>query len=385
MRVVSVHSPNDNYGASRALTRMAAHFVARGHDFVAVIPPDGPLGSALERVGARVVPCANLISVERARAKGLGLLRITFQTISSAFAMARLLTRERPDIVHCNTSVILTGPFGAALTGLPLIWHLRESFSEFPKQWAIYQRLMLAISSRVICVSKQVASQFAVRSPKVRVAYDGISTTGLRILCGDERSCLRARYGLDRKLVVGVVGRIKLGRKGQDVFLRAAAHIAKSYPNVIFAAIGSAYVGNDDHVTRMHALAQELGLADQFIHLPEFEDQNEIYGLCDIVVMPSGIPEPFGLVVSEAMVRGLPVIATNAGGAKEQIVAGETGFLFEIADDAALAAQMKRLIENPALRRTVGEAGRARALSAFAAEPNYDRLIEIFAEACTSG
>lgn len=88
----------------------------------------------------------------------------------------------------------------------------------------------------------------------------------------------------------------------------------------------------------------------------------------DICVVPSLWKEPFGLVALEAMTAGKPVCASDTGGLRDIVVHGETGYLFPPGDSKALAGYLEMLLDDAALRTTLGGAGRERALSMFAWE-----------------
>jgi glycosyltransferase involved in cell wall biosynthesis len=78
-----------------------------------------------------------------------------------------------------------------------------------------------------------------------------------------------------------------------------------------------------------------------------------------------GGPEAFGVVITEAMALGLPVVGSRCGGLPDQIVEDETGFLVDQNDVEAMATAMKRLAGDAGLRETMGTAGRARAVAYF--------------------
>lgn len=95
-------------------------------------------------------------------------------------------------------------------------------------------------------------------------------------------------------------------------------------------------------------------------------EMNALYAASDVCVVPSLWEEPFGLVAVEAMASARPVVASAAGGLKEIIRHGETGFLFQTGDSAELAKEIEILLENFPLRARMGEAGR------HVAEQEYD-------------
>jgi len=100
-------------------------------------------------------------------------------------------------------------------------------------------------------------------------------------------------------------------------------------------------------------------------------DMARVYREADICVVPSMWDEPFGIVAVEAMASGRPVVASRGGGLQEIVVDGETGFLFERGDSAALAERIARLLDDAALREAMGAAGHKRALQHY----DWDNVI----------
>jgi glycosyltransferase involved in cell wall biosynthesis len=103
---------------------------------------------------------------------------------------------------------------------------------------------------------------------------------------------------------------------------------------------------------------------------------------CLAAVAPSVWPEPFGLVVLEAMTAGSPLVAAAAGGIKDIVVDGETGLMVPPGDAGELRGALQRLLDEPDLRRRLGAGARARALRFTASrviprvEDLYDSIVE---------
>jgi glycosyltransferase involved in cell wall biosynthesis len=287
------------------------------------------------------------------------------------------------DVVHSNSGIIFTGAFGAFLAGVPHIWHIREWFGEFHLLWKCYSRVILRISRFVICVSRPIKDQFPPRG-HLLVINDGFDAAEFDVNHEALGIEFRTRYKLGTELVVGVVGRIKLVRKGQEVLLQAADILERRGIRARYLIVGSPYPGNESHLQELHRLAEELSLSDRVVFTGELADPKPAYASMDIFVLPSGQPEPFGGVVMEAMAMGLPVVATNIGGSVDQVSEGITGFLIPPSDPVRLADQLELLISDEALRRKFGQAGKQRVASEFRLDGMVRKLEDVYA-ACGSG
>lgn len=172
--------------------------------------------------------------------------------------------------------------------------------------------------------------------------------------------------------LIGMFGRI-CPWKGQDVFLRALAQVSGA--NAVVA--GGALFGEEEHEQRMKALAHELGIADRVTFAGHVDEVVAIMAACDVVVHCSTAPEPFGRVIVESMFVGTPVIASDAGGAREIVTHGVTGQLTPMNDVAALAAAIRRYLEEPDWARTVAAKAQRDAEQRFSAQAMTDRFNEI--------
>jgi glycosyltransferase involved in cell wall biosynthesis len=108
-------------------------------------------------------------------------------------------------------------------------------------------------------------------------------------------------------------------------------------------------------------------------------DVPQLLAACDLVVLPSlyeGLPN----VVLEAMRFGKPVVATAAPGTTELVADGQTGLLVPLRDPPALAQAMRVVIEEPALARRLGEAGRARVVEEFRADTMVEQFATLYEE-----
>jgi D-inositol-3-phosphate glycosyltransferase len=173
------------------------------------------------------------------------------------------------------------------------------------------------------------------------------------------RAALR-HLRLGRGPVLLFVGRIQ-PLKGLDVAVRALAALGR--PDATLVVVGGASgVGGQAEVARIHALVDELGVADQ-VRMVDPQPHHLLstyYRAADVCVVPSR-SESFGLVALEAAACGTPVVAAAVGGLRTLVEDGRTGFLVEGRDPDAFAKRVDELLRDDALAAAFGADAAARA------------------------
>jgi glycosyltransferase involved in cell wall biosynthesis len=178
--------------------------------------------------------------------------------------------------------------------------------------------------------------------------------------------------------VIGIIGRIS-ATKGQREFLTAAEMVASEHPDVSFRIVGTAMFNDQDYEQEVRALASQLGIGDRVTFTGWIADITKEVDRLTAVVHASPVPEPFGQVVVEAMARGVPVVATRAGGITEILDPDGTthppepgsatrttlGQLVNPGDSAGLAAAMRWVLAEPRQAEQLAEAAFASAMQRF--------------------
>jgi glycosyltransferase involved in cell wall biosynthesis len=385
MNILSVNNTADIYGASRCMERVLGRFAERGHKVHAVVPEHGPLVELLEAKGVRVHIHSGLPIFDRSQVSSWwACLRSLVLFPISVIRLAILALRFRIDVIHTNTLVMPSPAVAALITGRPHVWHVRELMGEFGRLWKLYQRYVSVLSSAVVAISNCTRDQFdhAPRN-KVQVIYDGLDGTVARVE-PVRRDAFRSSFPCG-KLLVGVVGRIKWHRKGQEVLVRAAALLKERHPQIHYVLVGSPAPGNQEHEARLRALIAASGLENEFTLAGDIDDPISLFAALDIAVVPSVQPEPFGCVVIEAMTAGTPVVGSRCGGIAEQIVDGVSGVLFPAGDAVALAHALDRLLNDRTLRNQMAEEGFQRVRSAFSLESTYRHMAALFDRVAAAG
>jgi D-inositol-3-phosphate glycosyltransferase len=150
--------------------------------------------------------------------------------------------------------------------------------------------------------------------------------------------------------------------KGPDLAIRAFAECLRVDPpatrDVVMAVVGGpAGASGPGEVERLMGLAAELGVADRVLFFPPQPQErlSDFYSAASLVVVPSRT-ESFGLVALEAQACGTPVIAADAGGLRQAVLDGRTGFLVRGRDARAYAERMLRVLRDPALAASLSQA-----------------------------
>jgi glycosyltransferase involved in cell wall biosynthesis len=372
-RILYVHNSADIYGASRSLLRLLHHLKGRGYVPMVLLPEEGPLKTRLEGLGVEVLVDRWLTIISRSALGPLSLLKLLLGFPVSLWRVRRLIVRNKIELVHTNTGVIVSSALAGCLAGVPHIWHVRDSFLEFRSLWKFYRRYITGFSRKVLCVSNAIAAQFP-GARNVEVVYNGLPLEEFEVDAPALRAQFRSARGLGEELVVGCVGRIKLVRKGQEVFVRAAARLKQRGLRAKYLIVGTTFPGLEDHEQRLRQMIREAGLVDDVVFTGELADVRPAYAAMDVFVLPSAQPEPFGGVVLEAMAMERPVIATAIGGSLDQVEEGRTGFLVPPSDAEALADKLALLLQDAPLRSVMGRAGRERLENCFAIGPMFDKI-----------
>ncbi|MEZ5065340.1 MAG: glycosyltransferase family 4 protein [bacterium] len=225
--------------------------------------------------------------------------------------------------------------------------------------------------------TRGILEGIGVRAERIHVIHPSVPAEDFEGT--EERGrALRERHRISPEdPVLLTVGRLQR-RKGHDVTIQALPTILARHPEARYVVVGSG-----EERDSLGELARELGVAEHVLFLGAVPDEDLVgwYGACDLFLMPNRTVnqdiEGFGIVFLEAAAAGRAAIAGNTGGTREAVVDGVTGFLVDGAEPAAVAAAVLRLLDDPALARRLGAAGRERVRRDFSYDRSAARLREI--------
>jgi glycosyltransferase involved in cell wall biosynthesis len=283
-----------------------------------------------------------------------------------------LLARLRPDVVHANLAV----PWGGA-TDLAAALALPRTRVVAVQQLPL-RTVALPVWLRTRALLHRLDAHVAVGEASCRRVEDFYalgrgSVVSVPNCVPDVPQPPRAPRTPGAPLVVGSLGRLD-PVKGYDVLLRALARVD---------GVRAVVVGEGAARPELERLAGELGVADR-VELPGWADApSSVLPDFDVFCLPSR-SEGFPLSIVEAMLAGLPVVATRVGSVAELVADGRTGLVLERDDVDGLVDALTRLRDDPALRSRFGAAGRERALEEYTVDRMARAYERLWAQVCAA-
>jgi glycosyltransferase involved in cell wall biosynthesis len=360
-------------GGELALARIIEALDVDAH---VILGEDGPLVPRLQASGisVEVLPLAEAavdLRKDTVSPRSLG-LRGPLDTALYVPRLAARLRALKPDIVHTNTLKSgLYGGLAARLAGAPAVWHLHDRLSAdyLPSQAVKLMRTAIQRIPTALVANSEASLATAGRVP----------SGGAWVVPNPVRLPEQPKPVNTEVKVVGMVGRLAPW-KGQQVFLDA---FADAFPNsdVRAAIVGAPLFGSGEerYEADLRRQAQELGIAERVQFRGFRADVDAELKRLDVLVHASTVPEPFGQVILEGMAAGIPVIATSGGGAGEIATDELNALLHPPGDRQALAAALRRMAADPALRQRLAGAGRERAAE-FGEDVIAARLNQLYGE-----
>ncbi len=352
-RLKIVEIANVDFSLRHFLLPLMRGLRARGHNVIGA-SAEGPLLDIARAEGFRVegLPLARSLS-PRAQIRAFRAL-ITF------------FRAEKPDLVHAHMPISgFLARIAARVAGVPTIAYTCHGFL-FNQPGSRRRRaaafLMEWIAGQVTDVYMTVSTEEAADARRLwinrRATAIGNGRDPARFHPDPAaRARLRAEFGVpENRVVITAVSRL-VRHKGYPELLAAMQHIDAELWVVGDRLLSDHGEDMEPHFARAaaHITIRRLGYRD---------DVPAILAASDIFALPSHF-EGLPMSIIEAMLTGLPVIATDIRGPREQVIDGETGLLVPPATIAPLATAIQRLATDPALRLKMGQAGLARAREHF--------------------
>jgi glycosyltransferase involved in cell wall biosynthesis len=267
----------------------------------------------------------------------------------------------KPHLVHThhNTSMGKAEIVASALSGLSCISH-RHGYNKL-SAFDIFFSLWIDSN---IYISHDVAKSYISQGeskPSSNIIHNGIDIEHFKPI--DSSIEVRKEFNLNsNELLVGIVGRIDWW-KGYEFFLNALSIVKNFMPNVKAIIVGDLETNsmpdrNRHYMQNLKKLVRSLGIVQDVIFTGHRDDIPSLLNAMDVFVHASSEPEPFGLVIIEAMAAGKPVIATAAGGVLDIVDDKKNGLLVPLKDSDTMSKAILDLLSNKDYAKLLGNAAR---------------------------
>jgi glycosyltransferase involved in cell wall biosynthesis len=308
--------------------------------------------------------------------------------------LARLIRKERPQILHTHTAKAGTvGRVAARLAGSrrpPIVVHtfhghvLRGYFGPVRTLlFRLLERWLAAGTTALIAVSPQVRDDLVALGVAPRERFVVIRL-GIEL---DERVTPEQNGRAESRRYLGIPGdRFAVGWIGRMTAVKRTDDVLIAFKSLRDGGVDAVLcmVGDGPDRLQLEQRAHELGVARDTVFLGYQEDVAPFYAAFDALVLPSG-NEGTPVTVIEALAAERPVVATRVGGVPDVVRDGEDGFLVEAGATDDLADRLGRLARDPALRARMGRKGRERMLPRYAVERLVDDVDELYRSLLSAG
>lgn len=336
-------------GAEQQMVMLIEQFVRRGIDCsIFVLDGSGVLRPRLEATGIA-------IHAMNYQARTNQVTRLA-TLVAGLFKLWWLALRWRPDVLQAYLPLTnFMGAFAGRLAFVPLVVTSRRGLGTHQDRhpfWYPLDRLANALSTVVTCNSGAVAEDTVARDhlsrSKIALIRNGVDFSRFDHVAERAAEVRKSlRLGEPTLAIVTVANLI--GYKGHADLLEAIA-VLKSAPG----ALKFFLVGRDDDIGAVLARkANDLGISDHIVFLGARNDVPQLLAAMDVFVLPSH-EEGSSNALLEAMVAGLPIIATDVGGNSEALNAGKYGMIVPAKNPAALAAAIRTVTSSMDTARQTG-------------------------------
>lgn len=340
VKILNVISDSNIGGAGRVLLNYLKYYDSAAFDVSVCLPAGSLLTQPLKNAGAAVY------ALEINTDKSFDLKDIK--------KIKALIKKINPDIVHTHGS--LSGRIAARQCRKTVIYTRHSVFPVSPRLKSglgrfINKTINEHYADRIIAVStaaKENLTDAGISDTLIDVVVNGVEQ--LQRITLEESSLLRAQYGItDGDFVPGILARIE-AYKGHMIILEAIKLLTDEGRKVKLLIAGT---GTYEETVRNKA--KEMGLSDSVIFLGFVSDVAPILSILDVQLNASYGTEATSLSLLEGMSIGLPAIVSDYGGNPYVIEHERNGLVFHSRDSNALADCIKRLMDDPGLKKEIEE------------------------------
>ncbi len=344
-------------------------------------PEPGPMTDQMAALGVEVIPVYRgqwwSTSFYMGRRKVLNPLALLYDlTVIGGYLwkLAAAFRAAKIDVIHSSGVIApISGGLSARLAGIPHVAQVQDIIANSTLR-RVYQFALGHLADQIVAISRVVAVGYPPHKtrvvPNVADLERWQGTTDIRQALGI----------VPGETLIGIIGRLTPW-KGQRVFLAAAQLLVAEQESCRFIIVGDDSVGSiAGYRAELEQQAIQGKLKGRVQFLGRRADVLDVMAACDIVVHASTKPEPFGIVIVEAMAMKKPVIATAIGGPLDIIEDKVDGLLVPPGDAPALAAAIQFLIDHPESASQIAECAQQKSQTRYAASKMVESFTAIYQE-----
>ncbi|MBL7886374.1 MAG: glycosyltransferase family 4 protein [Flavobacterium sp.] len=383
--ILFIHQSAELYGSDKTILMFISKLDKTKYKSIVILPFDGPLKREFEKNNITVV-IAPVLKLYRKMFTPSNLMKLLKEYKEGLKIINQLHKEHNFQLVYSHTLAALIGIIFASKNKVKHLWHVQEIIAK-PKlfNW-VFKRILSLKSNHKIAYDSHETMRFwiegsTILTQKSEAVWNGIDVDQKVNYSQEQINAVRTDFFKvsPNELVIALVGRIN-SWKGQPLLLDAFYLLTKKFDNIKLVFIGSAPPNQENFEITLNEKIKEYQLQNKALIIPFQEEIGKFWDSIDIAVVPSTEPEPFGMVVIEAMLSEKPVVASNHGGPTEIVLPNETGFLFEPNNKESLAENIEKLIVDPVLRKRLGTNGKKRAIEVFSVDNHVRHFEKIFEE-----
>lgn len=383
--ILVIHQSAELYGSDKTMLYFLSELDKTKYLPIIVLPFDGPLKIELEKNNIKVV-IAPVLKLYRKMFTPKNIFKFIKEYYKGVKILNALNKEYKFDLVYTHTLAALIGILFAKKRNIKHLWHVQEIIAK-PKVFNFLFKKILSLDCNHKVVYDSIATMnFWIENnlkltEKSEAVWNGIETKNSKSFTDAELNEVRENYffATNNEIVIALVGRIN-SWKGQQLLLQSFETVIEKHKNIKLVYLGSAPPNQPIFETELRNKIKEYNLESNVILIPFQKEIEKFWNSIDIAVVPSTEPEPFGMVVIEAMLAKKPVIASNHGGPTEIVVENETGLLFEPNNHNSLSDALEKLIQDEQLRKLYGANGFKRVHNTFSLENHVNHFEKIFEE-----
>jgi glycosyltransferase involved in cell wall biosynthesis len=362
MHIAHLETGRHLYGGPRQVLLLMRGLAQLGLRNTLICPPDSAIASAADPAitDIQLLPSAGDFDARFAR------------------RLAKWLGDHSPDILHVHSrrGADLWGGLAAKRAAIPALLTRRVDSADLP----LIGRVRYRLYDHVVAISARVREQVLIEgvpAESVDLIYSAVDADDCEPAWSRQQFC--AAFGLAETDLVAVCAAQFIRRKGHRQLIDAWQGVVEACPQAQLLLFGE---GPDE--PEIEAQVRRLKLEGS-VRFPGFrQDLRAFLGCADLLAHPAA-REGLGVILLEAQAAGLPVVAFDAGGIGEAVVANETALLVDPADAGGIQTALIRLFRDPELRAQLGYAGRQRVQTSFAPQHMAQSYLKVYKKLLAAG